>query len=161
MIRLLCTFSFLVTFFSGSIMQAQNGPKIKHVLLISIDGMHSQDLANWVSTHPSSTLASLQATGVNYPNAFTTQPSDSIPATVGIFTGASPSLGGMYYDDAWHRGWSPSHAASVALGKPDCFTTGTAIDLKDTIDATPVPALPASAVLDPNKLPRDPANSCN
>src|SRR5689334_1146228 len=76
--------------------------KIRHVLVISIDGMHSRDMQTWIANNPNSALAGLAATGVNYTNAFTTQPSDSIPATVGIFTGASPSLGGMYYDDAWH-----------------------------------------------------------
>ena len=30
-----------------------------HVLLISIDGMHAIDLANYVAAHPSSTLAAL------------------------------------------------------------------------------------------------------
>ena len=78
-------------------------PGGKHVLLISIDGMHSQDLAKWIQNNSNSTLANLAASGVNYLNAFTTQPSDSIPSTVGIFTGASPKLEGMYYDDAWHR----------------------------------------------------------
>src|SRR5690349_215062 len=151
--------SLLLSFLGGISLQAQPEPKIKYVLVISIDGMHAQDLAKWVESHPNSTLAHLQATGGHYTNAYTTRPSDSIPSTVGIFTGASPSLGGMYYDDAWHRAFSPSHSASVAAGKPDCSTTGTLIDLKDGIDLTP-PARPASAILDLNKLPRDPANGC-
>ena len=29
----------------------------KHVLLISVDGMHSVDLTKWIETHPASTLA--------------------------------------------------------------------------------------------------------
>src|SRR5690242_15829248 len=93
MMKLLSTASLLlIPFFSGSVLHAQNGPKIKHVLVISIDGMHSQDLDKWIKANPKSALAQLQATGVNYPNAFSTQPSDSIPAAVGIFTGASPAL---------------------------------------------------------------------
>src|SRR5262249_37475232 len=111
----------LTSALSQSVVLAQGGPKIKHVLVISIDGMHSQDMAKWIQNNPNSTLASLAANAVNYPNAFTTQPSDSIPATVGIFTGASPSLGGMYYDDAWHRRWSPPGS--------NCTTQGTMIDL--------------------------------
>jgi hypothetical protein len=140
----------------GPVLRAQNAPgatKITHVLVISIDGMHSQDLAKWVSANPSSTLAKLTATGVNYTSAFTTQPSDSIPSTVGIFTGASPALGGMYYDDAWHRAWSPPGS--------NCTTTGTAIDLKNGIDKNPLPPLPLAATsIDPNKLPLDPNNGC-
>src|SRR5690349_10770446 len=104
--------------FSGAVLHAQNGPKIQHVLVISIDGMHSQDLAKWVQSRTTSTLAQLTTTGVNYTNAFTTQPSDSVPATVGIFTGASPAVGGMYYDDAWHRAWSPP----TLVGGTPCAT---------------------------------------
>ncbi|MGN6678756.1 MAG: hypothetical protein ACTHKL_13410, partial [Streptosporangiaceae bacterium] len=35
------------------------GNEIRHVLLISVDGMHQQDLTWYVRTHPDSTLASL------------------------------------------------------------------------------------------------------
>jgi hypothetical protein len=138
-------------------LEAANGPKIKHVLVISIDGMHSQDLAKWVANNPGSVLASLTKTGVNYSNAVTTQPSDSIPSTVGIFTGASPSLGGMYYDDAWHRVWAPS-ISSKATCTPN-VPNGTVIDLKQGIDVNPT--LIDSGGIDPNKLPRDPFNNCN
>ena len=138
-------------FLIGSVLLAQNGPKIKHVLVISIDGMHSQDLTKWVQANPSSALARLQSTGIVYPNAFTTQPSDSIPATVGIFTGASPSLAGMYYDDAYHRGWSPKGST--------CTTVGTVIDLKEGIDLNPH-ALDGGGGIDPAQLPRNPANGC-
>src|SRR5262245_7192005 len=79
--------------------------KIRRVLVISIDGMHALDMALWVKNHPTSNLARLSAQGVNYTNASTTKPSDSIPATVGIFTGGSPAAGGMYYDDAYNRAW--------------------------------------------------------
>ncbi len=143
----------LALLLSGTALRAQNGPKITHVLVISVDGMHSQDLTNWIRTHKNSNLARLANTGANYTNAFTTQPSDSIPGTVGIFTGASPSLAGMYYDDAWHRGWFP--AGSTCIGTP-----GTAIDLKEGIDLAPIAPLPANAVLNPAKLPRDPAHGC-
>jgi hypothetical protein len=153
----------LTLLIGGSVLRADDDglgeTKINHVLLISIDGMHSQDLAKWVSANPSSTLARLTATGVNYPNAFTTQPSDSIPSTVGIFTGASPALGGMYYDDAWHRAWwkpgSNCTIGTVATGP------GTAIDLKNTIDVDPMPPLPSAATsIDPTKLPLDSNNGC-
>ena len=55
-------------------------PDYEHVLLISVDGMHAIDLANWVQDHPSSNFAKLANSGVIYSNAFTTAPSDSIPA---------------------------------------------------------------------------------
>jgi hypothetical protein len=122
--------------------------------VISVDGMYAQDLTKWIDAQPDSNLAHLSKSGGNYTNAFTTQPSDSIPATVGIFTGASPSLGGMYYDDAYNRSWAPP------TGVCPPAANGTVIDLKDGIDVTPVAPLPASAVLNPAKLPRDPARGC-
>ena len=153
--KLLISACLLLTpFIGGSVLRAQDEskrPKIRHVLLISIDGMHSQDLATWVGANPTSALAQLTATGVNYTNAFTTQPSDSIPGTVGIFTGASPALGGMYYDDAWHRTWSPPGS--------NCTTIGTAIDLKEGIDINSA-ALDGGGGIDPAKLPLDPNNGC-
>src|SRR5690242_21806928 len=79
--------------------------KIRRVLVISIDGMHALDMALWIKAHPTSALATLSAQGINYTNASTTKPSDSIPSTVGIFTGGSPAVGGMYYDDAYNRSW--------------------------------------------------------
>src|SRR5215469_9022675 len=155
----------LITPFLGTILRAQNGPKLKHVLVISIDGMHSQDLAKWVQANPKSNLAMLVSTGVNYTNAFTTQPSDSIPSTVGIFTGASPSLGGMYYDDAWHRTWAPPASKGnctvrVAGGGTTTPGPGTAIDLKQGIDVNGN-ALDAGGGINPANLPRDPFNNCN
>ena len=101
--KLLISALLLMPFAGAPLSRAQNASRITHVLVISIDGMHSHDMQTWIANNPTSALAGLAATGVNYANAFTTQPSDSIPSTVGIFTGASPSLGGMYYDDAWHR----------------------------------------------------------
>src|SRR5580700_9303172 len=78
---------------------------VSRVLVISLDGAHSLDLALWVKNNPNSALAQLSRRGIDFTNASTTKPSDSIPSTVGIFTGASPALGGMYYDDAYNRAW--------------------------------------------------------
>jgi len=119
--------------------------------------MYSQDLAKWVAANPGSTLAALTKTGLNYTNAYTTQPSDSIPSTIGIFTGASPSVAGMYYDDAWHRAWAPSVSSGGACnaGVPN----GTVIDLKQGIDFNGA-ALDAGGGINPNNLPRDPFNNC-
>src|SRR3954463_12004851 len=84
--------------------------KIRRVLVISIDGMHALDMALWVKSHPTSALGKLSAQGINFTNASATRPSDSVPATVGIFTGGSPAVGGMYYDDAYNRSWfAPSN----------------------------------------------------
>jgi len=121
--------------------------KIRRVLVVSIDGMHALDLALWVQKHPYSALAGLSAQGANYTNATTTKPSDSIPSTVGVFTGASPAVGGMYYDDAYNRAWFP--AGSNCTGP-----AGAVIDLKQGINR----ALDGSTGVDPAKVPMQKVN---
>ena len=64
------------------------GRDYEHVLLISVDGMHAIDLANWVRNHPASNFAKLASHGIIYPNAFTTAPSDSYPGMIAQVTGA-------------------------------------------------------------------------
>jgi hypothetical protein len=125
--------------------------QIHRVLLISVDGMHSLDMANYIKTHPGSALAQFAASGVNYTAAATTKPSDSFPAMAGIVTGGTPSVTGIYYDDAYHRGFSPPGS--------NCATIGTNIDLKEGIDINPA-AADGGGGIDPNKLPRDPARNC-
>src|SRR5580765_1123738 len=66
----------------GSVVHADDGSdgKIRRVLFISLDGMHSLDMANYIKGHPHSALAQLAATGVNYTAASTTKPSYSFPS---------------------------------------------------------------------------------
>src|ERR1051326_237608 len=122
--------------------------KIRHVLVISIAGMHSLDMALWVKSNPTSTLGKLAAQGMNFTNAYSTKPGDSIPATVGIYSGASPAVGGMYYDDAYKRAWWPASNLTCS-GAP-----GTVIDLKQGINL----ALDGSTGVDPAKMPRQIVN---
>jgi hypothetical protein len=70
----------------------------KHVLLISIDGMHQSDLDWYVAHHPSSTLAKLTHQGVEFTNAATSNPSDSDPGGTALMTGGNPKSTGIYYD---------------------------------------------------------------
>ena len=44
---------------------------IRHVLLISVDGLHALDVSNYVANHPKSALAELSHHGVTYSNART------------------------------------------------------------------------------------------
>ncbi|MGN6200277.1 hypothetical protein [Humibacter sp.] len=50
--------------------------------------MHQTDLAAYVKSHPSSTIAGLVNHGLEYTAAKTTLPSDSFPGMVAQFTGA-------------------------------------------------------------------------
>ena len=72
-----------------------NTAMAKHVLLISVDGLHQADLANWVTGHPTSTLAQLATTGVIYTAAKTTTPSDSFPGLLAMVTGGTPKSTGV------------------------------------------------------------------
>ncbi|MEP7049612.1 MAG: alkaline phosphatase family protein [Pseudomonadota bacterium] len=75
----------------------------KRVLLISVDGLHQVDLANWVAGHATSTLANLAGTGVTYTAAHTPTPSDSFPGLLALVTGGNPKTTGVYYDDSYDR----------------------------------------------------------
>ena len=96
----------------------------KHVLLISVDGLHAVDVANFIQAFPASNLAQLARQGVTYPNAFTTAPSDSYPGMLAQVTGATPKNGGLFYDDSYSRVVYPSVNYWLSQGKPDTGCTG-------------------------------------
>jgi predicted AlkP superfamily pyrophosphatase or phosphodiesterase len=80
------------------------GQKIKHVLLISVDGLHGLDVANYVANNPNSALAELTGHGVTYSNARTPANSDSFPGLLALVTGGSPVSHGLFYDVSYNRG---------------------------------------------------------
>jgi hypothetical protein len=81
---------------------AQAG-QFKHVLLISIDGMHALDVANYVANNPRSALAELSQHGITYSNARTPANSDSFPGLLALVTGGSPISHGLFYDVSYDR----------------------------------------------------------
>src|ERR1700729_1855897 len=96
---------------------ADNNHRVKHVLLISVDGLHALDLVNYVNSHPQSTLAELSEHGVTYTNAATSSPSDSFPGLAGLVTGGSPVTTGFWYDVTYSRALSPP-AQTDGTGNP-------------------------------------------
>jgi hypothetical protein len=94
---------------AGGIAQAHeedhghHGRRIQHVLLISVDGLHSVDLARCTSAGTCPALARLSEHAVTYTNAFTTEPSDSFPGLLSMLTGGTPKTTGVYYDDSFDR----------------------------------------------------------
>ena len=74
-----------------------------HVLLVSIDGLHEQDLAYCVAAKTCPNIASLAQTGVTYSNAYTPGLSDSFPGLAAILTGGSPKTAGLFYDVSYDR----------------------------------------------------------
>src|SRR5262249_26228192 len=88
---------------------------IRHVLLISIDGMHALDFSNCAKGISGvnggqpycPNLAELSETGVNYLQALAARPSDSFPGLVALITGATTRTAGTYYDVSYDRKLSP------------------------------------------------------
>src|SRR5690349_20488733 len=156
---------------------------IKHVLLISVDGMHAVDLANCVrglSTVNNGmpycpAMAALAQSGVNYVAATTAKPSDSFPGLTAIVTGGSPALTGVYYDVAYSRNYdAPAKTTGNGLAggpcTPGAAPTGTTTEYEEgnDIDQTklnggaPGAALTDGGInsIDPDRLVRDPSKGC-
>src|SRR5579884_2120764 len=135
--------------------------KVRHVLLISVDGLHALDLSNYVASHKDSNLAALSSHGVTYTNNSTSTPSDSFPGLAALVTGGSPTTTGLWYDDTYNRALSPP-AQTDGLGNPGgaCpgkVGTNVAWDEAVDIDLT---RLDGGGGLNPNFLVRDPKNGC-
>src|SRR5215468_1174739 len=111
--------------------------RIRHVLLISVDGMHQQDLTWYVKNFPNSTLASLDRRGIEYRDARTPFPSDSFPGMVGQVTGGDPRVTGIYYDDTWNHDVFPAGTTNCSGPPPGGEVAYTEADdiNQDSIDA--------------------------
>src|SRR5258708_9677918 len=103
-IALACGFSA----FAAPIAFSDSGEAVsRHVLLVSIDGMHALDFRNCAIANTCPNLAGLAGTGVNYTRTSTSKPSDSFPGLMAIVTGGTPKLVGAYYDVAYDRVLAP------------------------------------------------------
>jgi hypothetical protein len=118
-----------------------------HVLLISVDGLHASDLAQWVAGHPDANLAALSRRGTTYANASSSTPSDSFPGLLALVTGGTPKTTGVFYDDAYARNlWAPG---SACAGPPGAETV-----YDESIDQTDAGGnIPLFTSIDPTKLP--------
>ena len=162
---------------AGPLAASAQESNAKHVLLLSVDGLHQSDLAWYVRTHPASALARLVDRGVEYSNAHTPFPSDSFPGMTAPMTGGNPKSTGIYYDDSWNRALFPAAAnsnndlttcAGLAPGAEVTYFEAAAKDPKRLDSGQGLAGLPgsilqltanATSLIDPAQLPRD-AN-CN
>src|ERR1700689_1308208 len=159
---------------------SQAGTKhVKHVLLLSIDGMHAVDLYN--CTHGIAganggdpycpNLATLGQTGINYVATSSSKPSDSFPGLAALVTGGSPKTTGLYYDVAYDRSLDgPALATGTGLAAASCtpfgVPNGTTTDNDQGIEfddtklngGAPGAGLTEGGIasIDPRKLSRDP-----
>ena len=159
-----------------------NHNQVKHVLLISVDGMHAVDLLNCASGISGvnndqpfcPNLAALAHTGLNYVAASTSKPSDSFPGLMTLMTGATPRTMGVYYDVAYDRTLSPpstttgngNTAGTCTNGVITGYTTeyDEGIDINQTMLNGGAPGAGLTdggiASIDVTKLDRDPTKGC-
>jgi len=156
---------------------------MKHVLLLSIDGMHAVDLYNCAhgitgannSGPYCPNLAALGQHAINYVAAVSSKPSDSFPGLAALITGGSPKSTGLYYDVAYDRSLNPptittgtglAGGSCTPYGLPSGTTTDydQGIDLDDTVLNGGAPGAAVTdggiASIDPKKLVRDPQTGC-
>ncbi len=158
---------------------------IKHVLLISIDGMHALDYRNCArgiqgvnNGQPyCPNLEDLGERGINYVAASASKPSDSFPGLTAIVSGGTPRTEGAYYDVAYDRSLdAPAKttgngvAGDPSLCTPGAAPTGTTTEYEEGIDldqsklngGAPGAGLVdgTAASIDPQRLPRDPKAGC-
>jgi Type I phosphodiesterase / nucleotide pyrophosphatase len=155
--------------------------RIRHVLLISIDGMHAVDLLNCSrgingGTPYCPNLAKLAEAGVNYLDTSTSRPSDSFPGLTALMSGGGPRSEGVFYDVSYDRSLDPptlttgNGVAGTGPGgcTPDSSATGTTTEFDEGIDIDQTklnggaPAGVDGGILsiDPLKLERDPSKGC-
>ncbi len=157
--------------------------QIRHVMLISVDGMHAVDFVNCAHGITGGNngepycpaLAALGSTGVNYVAASTSKPSDSFPGLMTIVTGATPRTMGVYYDVSYDRSLDPPAVTTgngVAAGKCTANTTATGsttefdegIDIDQTKLNGGAPGAGLTdggiASIDKGRLDRDPKAGC-
>jgi hypothetical protein len=114
------------------------------VILLSIDGLHAVDLANWIATHPHSVLAELSARGDTYTNAHTPT-ADPAAGLLALTTGGTPISTGVISANGYDRALSSPGSA--------CETTGAAFTLDANFTA-PLDPHNHCAPLQPHQLLR-------
>ena len=86
--------------------------KYERVVFLAFDGMHQFDLERIIASNVNSSFAKLARHGIVYSNARTSAPSDSLPATASLFTGAAPRTHGIFWEQMFDR--------SLYTGGSDC-----------------------------------------
>ncbi|KAA2258138.1 alkaline phosphatase family protein [Solihabitans fulvus] len=164
-----CALAAVTATTAGAAPQDDRHRSDRHVLLLSVDGLHQADLDWFVAHHPDSALAKLVGNGVAYTHAQTPVPSDSFPGMVGQVTGGNPATTGVYYDDSFNHALLPPGTTTCTPGQ----ATGTEVSYTELLDKDPLSldagqglaGLPDSilqltgapqTLIDPSKLPVDP-----
>jgi Type I phosphodiesterase / nucleotide pyrophosphatase len=142
---------------------------IKHVMLISVDGLHQSDLDWYVANHPGSELAKLAGAGNEYTSAQTPVPSDSDPGMTAQMTGGNPDTTGVFYDVEYNHALLPpgttschgqATGANVIYDSPDDINDNS-LDAGQGLSGLPSSILNMTStpqdLLNPATFPVDPA----
>jgi hypothetical protein len=113
------------------------------VLLLSVDGLHAVDLANWIAANPHSILAELSARGVTYTNAHTPM-ADPAAGLLAPATGGTPISTGIVSSNGYDHALSPAGSS--------CKTKGAVL--------APDGSFRADGSFDATRAPLDPSNGC-
>jgi hypothetical protein len=162
----------------------QDGGKVGHVVLLSIDGMHAVDFLNCshgiIGVNDGRpycpNLTALSQTAVNYVGTISSRPSDSFPGLAALVTGGTPKTTGLYYDVAFDRSLAPpAMTTGTGLAGGTCIPyktpPGTTTDFDQGIEyndnalngGAPAPYGPTDGgiqSINPAFLVRDPATGC-
>ena len=128
----------------------QGSGAVQHVLLLSIDGAHALDVANYARLNPHSAMAELSGMAVSYTNA-SLPVGDFYPGVLSLLTGGTPNSTGVWYDEGFDR--------SLSAPKSDCSKVGTEFLYDEKIDVN-VEVVDGGGGINPDKLPRDPKKGC-
>ncbi len=131
--------------------------RIKHVLLISVDGLHQSDLRWFIRHHPDSTLAALWKRGAEYAHIQTPVPSDSDPGMTAQMTGGDPRTTGVYYDVEYNHALLEAGTTSCqgkTLGADVVYDSPDDRDVTKLDAGQGLPGLPGS-ILQMTETPQD------
>jgi type I phosphodiesterase/nucleotide pyrophosphatase len=154
---------------AAAIADPSHEDRSRHVLLLSVDGLHQADLTRYVRQHPRSALAALVHRGMDFTNASTPMPSDSFPGMLAQATGGNPATTGVYYDSSFNYALLPAGTTTCPAGAP----TGADVEYAENLDRDQtrldagqgLTGLPGSilaltgnpkTLINPAKLPVDP-----
>jgi hypothetical protein len=174
---LLVALAFVPVVFAQEHLNDRNG--VRHVLLISIDGMHAVDYENCIASNTCPHLTALGKTGVTYTRTTTSRPSDSFPGLMALVTGGTPRTVGAFYDVAYDRVLAPPTIdtgnglpgsgpapAGCKVGMPNGTQTeyeeGVEFNQHQVNGGGPYAMFDGGVLsIDPMKLERDPFNNCS
>jgi type I phosphodiesterase/nucleotide pyrophosphatase len=141
---------------------ADDDKKVRHALLLSVDGFHAVDLEICIKTGNCPNLEKLMDHGFTYANASITKPSDSFPGLLAQITGGTSKSTGVFYDDSYDRtlflpatASKPPAPCASGPGRRVMLAENTEFDKISIAGGVPasLTALNAAIAVDPNNLP--------